>query len=179
MEHIKPQGEHFVPHGHEESDVNVKAILGFGIGLAVSGLVLVLVLGFFYKGLGRWYERRQGQPNPMTQASAEAAKQFNPMAGGPESQQETVDRIRQTFPEPRLQPNEYVDYEVYSKTLEEQMSGYTWIDKNKGEVRIPVERAIEILAERGLPNVPAGNVTAAAQQAAQSAPGRKAPNLKQ
>jgi len=180
MEHIKPQGEHFVPHGHEESDVNVKAILGFGIGLAVSGLVLVVVLWFFYKYLGTLYDKSQKAANPMTQtASTDPGKRFNVITGGPESQQEAVDRIRQTFPEPRLQPNEYGDYEVYKQTLEEQMNSYTWIDKNKGEVRIPVERAIEILAERGLPNVPAGNVTAAGQQAAQSAPERKGPDVKQ
>ena len=28
---------------------------------------------------------------------------------------------------------------------------YGWVDKNAGVVRIPVERAIDVLAEKGLP----------------------------
>ncbi len=31
------------------------------------------------------------------------------------------------------------------------LKSYGWIDRDKGVVRIPIDRAIEILAERGLP----------------------------
>jgi hypothetical protein len=34
---------------------------------------------------------------------------------------------------------------------DEQLHGYAWVDKGSGAVRIPIERAIEIVAERGLP----------------------------
>ena len=38
---------------------------------------------------------------------------------------------------------------------------YSWIDKNAGTVRIPVSRAIELLAEKGLPHRAAAPMTGA------------------
>ena len=32
---------------------------------------------------------------------------------------------------------------------------YSWIDRSKGTVRIPIERAMELIAQRGLPVAPA------------------------
>jgi hypothetical protein len=34
---------------------------------------------------------------------------------------------------------------------QEKLSSYGWVEPNAGVVRIPVERAMELLAERGLP----------------------------
>jgi hypothetical protein len=31
---------------------------------------------------------------------------------------------------------------------------YSWVDRDKGVVRLPIERAMDILAERGLPSRP-------------------------
>ena len=36
------------------------------------------------------------------------------------------------------------------------LNHYSWVDQSKGEVRIPIERAMELLAQRGLPVAPAG-----------------------
>jgi hypothetical protein len=68
-----------------------------------------------------------------------------------ETAEQTTDRLIDTFPKPRLQPDEYRDYAVYRRQVDEQMNSYTWIDKNAGKVRIPLSRAIDLLAERGLP----------------------------
>jgi hypothetical protein len=32
---------------------------------------------------------------------------------------------------------------------------YTWVDKSQGKVRIPIERAMELIVQRGLPVAPA------------------------
>src|SRR5262245_1612461 len=34
------------------------------------------------------------------------------------------------------------------------LNKYDWVDKQKGVVRIPIDRAIDILAQRGLPSLP-------------------------
>ena len=49
---------------------------------------------------------------------------------------------------------------------------YAWIDKNAGTVRIPVSRAIELLAAKGLPHreAPPAAATPAAPVAAPAAP---------
>ncbi len=37
------------------------------------------------------------------------------------------------------------------------LENYSWVDESKGVVRIPIERAMELVAERGLPVAPATN----------------------
>jgi hypothetical protein len=35
------------------------------------------------------------------------------------------------------------------------LNNYSWVDESQGKVRIPIERAMELLAQRGLPVAPA------------------------
>ncbi len=37
-------------------------------------------------------------------------------------------------------------------------TNYTWVDESKGTVRIPIERAMELIAQRGLPVAPPAQV---------------------
>ncbi|MBP0491412.1 hypothetical protein [Roseomonas indoligenes] len=53
------------------------------------------------------------------------------------------------FPEPRLQADSTADMNALRGEQSRQMEGYAWIDRNRGLVRIPVARAMEILAARG------------------------------
>lgn len=66
------------------------------------------------------------------------------------------------FPEPRLEVR--YDEEIAKVRAEEEalIGHYTWVDRKAGIARIPVDRALEILAERGLPKVAAPAPTAGA-----------------
>jgi hypothetical protein len=45
-----------------------------------------------------------------------------------------------------------------------ELEGYGWVDRQNGVVRIPVERAMTLLLERGLPNnEPQGQVNGVTQ----------------
>jgi DNA-binding GntR family transcriptional regulator len=44
------------------------------------------------------------------------------------------------------------------------LHSYGWVDRDAGIVRIPIERAIEILAERGLPTRDQGQGSSAQDQ---------------
>jgi len=45
---------------------------------------------------------------------------------------------------------------VKLRTSEDQLlRTYGWVDQQKGVVRIPIQRAIDLVAERGLPSMPA------------------------
>jgi hypothetical protein len=35
------------------------------------------------------------------------------------------------------------------------LDNYTWVDQSQGKIRIPIERAIQIIAQQGLPVAPA------------------------
>ena len=47
--------------------------------------------------------------------------------------------------------------EVFAAREEGELTTYGWVNKTSGIVRIPIQRAMEILAQRGLP---AGNTNA-------------------
>lgn len=67
---------------------------------------------------------------------------------GPENQQPpSVPQV----PEPRLQVNESVNYQDLKATEEARLNGYKWIDQDAGIVQIPIDRAMDLVAERGLP----------------------------
>ncbi len=54
-------------------------------------------------------------------------------------------------PYPRLQSAPARDLKTFRARQDWELSHYYWIDKSKGTVAIPIERAIEILAARGIP----------------------------
>jgi hypothetical protein len=56
------------------------------------------------------------------------------------------------------------------------LHSYEWIDKNAGSVRIPIERAIDLLAERGLPYRKRGQPSAIPPPPAGSQPAGSAGN---
>jgi hypothetical protein len=60
-----------------------------------------------------------------------------------------------TPPGPRLQTSARADLARFRAHEEQTLNSYGWIDRNKGLVRIPIERAMNLLAQRGLPGWPA------------------------
>lgn len=52
------------------------------------------------------------------------------------------------MPEPHLQPHPLADRERYDAEERAKLSGYQWVDRSAGIVRIPIGRAMQILAEQ-------------------------------
>jgi hypothetical protein len=163
MEHIKPQVTHFSPEPiHEDKDIDVKAVLGFGIFLAVCGAIIHVAMWGFYVGLGHWADKRdEATANPMTSGPAVSGAP-KPVALRPESVQRQMKDIVATFPEPRLQPDEVRDMDLFRQSEDKKLRSYGKVDASGQTIHIPIERAMEIVAERGLPNfgtAPAGPAT--------------------
>jgi hypothetical protein len=57
-------------------------------------------------------------------------------------------------PEPRLQESPRQDLKEMRKREDWQLNHYSWMDKSKGTVAIPIERAMEIIAQQGIPPQP-------------------------
>ncbi len=113
---------------HEESDVNVGAILRYGVGL----LVVAAVVHVFLWWLLGVYERQDER----------AQTQVYPLAAGQQDQ---------LPPLPRFQENpqqEMRDLRAKQKAL---LEGYGWVNKEAGVARIPIEDAMRMVVERGLP----------------------------
>ena len=112
------------PHiGHETTDVNVWAVGKFAIGLVVVCVVSIALLF----GLLKFFQSREET-----------------------SVANTVEPTK-LFPQPQLQKTPIPDLKAIRAEEDKLLNGYAWVDQSKGVVRIPVDRAIEVLAQRGLP----------------------------
>jgi hypothetical protein len=113
---------------HEESDVNIGAILGFGAGLVAVAVVIHVLMWLLLA-----YFEAQG---------ARQAPRMYPLAAAEENR---------LPPEPRLQTNPREDLAALKAREDEQLRSYGWVDRNAGVVRIPIDAAMKLTLERGLP----------------------------
>jgi hypothetical protein len=54
-------------------------------------------------------------------------------------------------PEPRLQPHPADEYQALRQHEDEVLNHYGWVDQKAGVVRLPIDKAMDILAKRGFP----------------------------
>ena len=59
--------------------------------------------------------------------------------------------LRPLPPSPRLQITPSTDLKDTRDQERDLLLSYGWVEKDKGVVRIPIDRAMDLLAERGLP----------------------------
>ncbi len=55
----------------------------------------------------------------------------------------------EAFPAPQLQRTPLSDLELLHRKEQAQLQGYAWVDKEQGIARIPIERAMQIVASKG------------------------------
>jgi hypothetical protein len=115
----------------ERTDVDAWAVLHFGFWLLVITFVTTLLVAWLFGGLARHQASLQPPPPVL------------------------VNQALDVPPLPHLQIWPARDLASFRKEEALEVSGYGWVDREKGLVRIPVDRAIEVLAERGLPARPA------------------------
>ena len=113
---------------HEESDVNVGAILRFGLGL-------LLIAAFIHVFLW-WLQGTYSRQNQRAQT------QIYPLAAGQQ------DRLP---PSPRFQENPQQEMQDLRAKQGALLEGYGWVNKEDGVARIPIEDAMKMVVERGLP----------------------------
>jgi hypothetical protein len=57
-------------------------------------------------------------------------------------------------PGPRLQTDAVGNLRHFRAEEEKRLNGYSWVDKSKGIVRIPIEQAMKKLVTTGIPDFP-------------------------
>ena len=117
------------PSHHEESDVDIRGVFAFAGGL----VVVTVVIGFIVWGLFVYFN---------TRADSAGLPEF-PLAATQEHREP---------PEPRLQTNPREDLRVLRDAEQETLATYGWVDRNAGIVRIPIDEAIKLTLQRGLPS---------------------------
>ena len=122
----------------EQQDLSAKGIFSFLFGLAVFGVIIHFVLSGMYGLLDRYEQRHQPPLNPLATPVESRSRKVSP-------------DTRLKFPEPRLEVNERTELTGVILQQEERLNSYGWIDEKSGVVHIPIERAMQLIAQRGLP----------------------------
>lgn len=125
--------EESLREGHEPLTVPVRA-------LAV-GTALILAVLFASMLLMYWLVIGTVEPQTAGELRTEADRQ----------------RIEtERPPDPQVEPNQAGELEQLTKANQQLLESYGWVDERQGIARIPVARAIELLAERGDPGLKLG-----------------------
>src|SRR5580704_13018891 len=127
--------------GYEHQDLAPQGVYAFLISLLVGGVVVYFVIWGFYHFMEARQREHQTPQNPMVKQMETDTRIVSP------------EEIKH-FPEPRLETNERVEINDFRLKEEQTLNSYGWVDEKAGVVRIPIERAIELIAQRGLPTTP-------------------------
>ena len=133
----------------EQEDLSPVGIFYFMAGLAIVGVLIYFIVVGMYRYLDAYDRRHQAPPNPMALQTGLDARVTTPFP-------EALSKIDQTFPKPVLEHSEMQQYNEILERQDRILASYDWIDKDKGVVRIPIDKAMELLAQRGLPVLPQG-----------------------
>lgn len=125
--------------GHEPDVVSVRGVLWFGFWLFAAAVAIHVGLW----GLLRLFQVEATRKQPEIPPAVRASLQRTPAA-------------------PRLEALPLVPRERLRADEEARLSGYGWINRAGGVARIPIDAAMRIVAERG---VPGGKPMPAAPQA--------------
>ena len=111
--------------GHELTDLSPKNIALFGLALALIILAAVFVTAALFRYFHAVEASNEAVPSPLSYTR-------EPPVG------------------PKLSVNPGQDLQTLRTTEDSALKSYEWIDRDKETVRIPIDRAIDILAQRSL-----------------------------
>lgn len=111
--------------GYETRDANVTSLLKFGLWMAL----ILISIGFGMKWMFGYFAH--------TQNLGPAVSPF--------------ENTRTLPPLPRLQTTPQKDIHDYWEAEQDELNSYGWVDRQNGIVRIPIDRAMRLVLERGLP----------------------------
>jgi len=115
--------------GYEERDVSLRPLVWGFAGLVALVLVSVVLMRVMLGYLAVREAENSPPANPLAQSFG-----------------------RPVPPEPRLQTDPLQDLQALHSEEDAVLNTYGWVDRKAGVVRIPVQRALDLLAQRGLPS---------------------------
>jgi len=112
---------------YEPSEADLRVVLVFLVALALASALILLVLWGMFGYFRSQLAERGPLPSPRMYTSPP------------------------NVPQPQLQPDPVADYNVYRLSAGELLHSYGWVDQKAGIARIPIDKAMDLVAERGLP----------------------------
>ena len=125
----------------EREDLSAKSVFTFLVGLAAVCVLVYFILRGMYAYLDAYQQAHQLPQNPLVKTTKADTRMVGP---------EDITR----FPQPRLEKNERLEINDFRLQEEKTLNSYGWVDEQAGAVHIPIERAMQLVAQRGLPTRP-------------------------
>jgi hypothetical protein len=156
---------------HEHSDINVRGVIMFAVGLIVVAAIVHVAMWLLFGTLERKAVRNDPAVSPVAAPDVVMPKttRQSPFFGGAAGPQLVTD-------EPKL-------LQMLRGRENQDLHTYGWVDQQGGVARIPIEEAEKLLLQRGLPVRPAGQepppLGMHPQSLGESSSGRGIPLVKQ
>jgi hypothetical protein len=136
------EGKHESTTGHgsyEHQDLQASGILYFLLGLAVVTLLCIVALRGAFAVLDHREKTLEPPVNPLVTNVPADTRHIAP------------EYPQSAFPNPKLEEDERGQLNGIILNEDKALYSYGWVDEKAGIVHIPIERAMELIAQRGLP----------------------------
>lgn len=130
----------------ERKDISVNGVVIFLIGLAAMVVISYFVVDVFYHALERHFEAQQAPISPLVTNAQQDTRRIPPQYG-----EDYAKYLKESFPAPQLETDERTQLNEVILGEEDTLSTYDYVDKNAGTIRIPIDRAMDLLVQKGLP----------------------------
>jgi hypothetical protein len=154
-----------IKEGHQESDVSVRGVVWSGLILAAGGVLAFVLMLAMIRFLEKWEKDHEAKLTPVEQQLQKEREEPKEGLGKvvPASEGEVKpapdwygrgkmdEHLSRTIKSPRLQYDDEHDMGTFRKSEEDWLKGTG--KSADGSIHIPINRAMEILAQRGLPPV--------------------------
>jgi hypothetical protein len=127
-------------HGsYEHQDLQPTGIVYFLLALAVVTVACIFALEGLYTYLDHRERSSQTPVNPLLTNLPEDTRRVAP--GYPQ----------EAFPNPKLEEDERTQLNSIRTNEEKELYSYGWVDEKAGTLHIPIDRAMDLIVQRGLP----------------------------
>jgi hypothetical protein len=134
--------------GYETTDVNINGVLVFLSGLAGSVFVFFIFCWLMGKVINGAIQKSDGPADKWHQVAGEQPKG---LTNNPQFEQRQLQQLTAAFPEPRVNANDDAQQTADLHAREDLLlENYSRTPGQDG-IRIPIERAMQLIAQRGLP----------------------------
>jgi len=123
---------------HEHSDVDIRTILAFGVGMVVVVAVSFVLMWLMFRALEHRAAANDPQLSPLARPAC-ASADIEKCPGG------------QLPPEPRLQTREPDGLAKFRTMETKSLESYGWVNQQGGVAHVPIAEAKKLILQRGLP----------------------------
>jgi len=116
-------------HGHETRDVNIRVIALFALSLAVLLLGSLALMAWLFDIF-------------------DVTPEGHGLRGAP------LAALPPHRPGPHLQTSPTQEMQEMLRAENTRLQSYAWVDRSAGIARIPIDRALELVVQQGLPSWP-------------------------